>query len=73
MTRPDAVRPGKRWTCRCGRTIGFITSADDLVITASGTTIERAVLAVVVRCECGQTRVYTGRSVRINVPVKEAA
>lgn len=68
MTAPrePTPNPGKQFTCRCGRVLGFITDTDDLVL-KPGTRVEYGHWATTIICDCGKPKAYTGRSVRANI------
>lgn len=57
------------WHCpNCRLVLGQLALGGNLVITSPGVTVERSVLAVVVRCPCGQAKAFSGRRVLIDVP-----
>lgn len=56
------------WRCpRCRAVLGHVTHGN-LHITSPSVTVERTVLAVVIRCPCGQPKAFGGRRVLIDVP-----
>jgi DNA-directed RNA polymerase subunit RPC12/RpoP len=66
-------KPGP-WPClRCGTVLGRVTTAGDLIVTARPLMLDVMRTAAIHCPACGETRTFTGRAIRIDVPPSQTA